>query len=116
MATIRITDLRLRAIIGINDWERDHKQDIVVNIAMDYDENPSTETDDLKDTVDYKTITKNIIEHVEDSEYFLLEKLVNEILNITLQDSRIKKSTVKVDKPQALRFADSVSVEITKSQ
>jgi len=113
MAIVRITDLRLRTIIGIHDWERKHKQDIVINISMDYDAGPSSESDDIKDTVDYKAITKDIIREVEASHFFLLEKLTKMILNIVTQNGLVKKATVRVDKPHALRFADSVSVELS---
>ncbi|MCA9405423.1 MAG: dihydroneopterin aldolase, partial [Candidatus Omnitrophica bacterium] len=57
MAKIRITDLRLRTVIGANDWERDIEQDVIINIKMDFDASPSIQSDNLKDTIDYKTIT-----------------------------------------------------------
>ncbi|MBZ0166672.1 MAG: FolB domain-containing protein, partial [Candidatus Omnitrophica bacterium] len=71
MATIQISNLRLRTIIGANDWERDHKQDVIINIRIGFDAGKSIASDELKDTVDYKTITKDIIEEVEGSSYFL---------------------------------------------
>ena len=116
MATIRITDLRLRAIIGTNDWERDNLQDIVINIAIDYDAQKAARSDKLHDTVDYKTITKNIIKEVESSHFFLLETLCYKILQIVFENPKVKKAFVRVDKPLALRFADSVSVELSQSR
>lgn len=116
MAKIRVTDLRLRAIIGINDWEREHKQDIVINISIDYDANPSIETDHIDDTIDYKTITKEIINTIEKSEFYLLEKLADTIIKIVMKNPKAKSSSVRVDKPGALRFADSVSVELHQNR
>jgi len=112
MATIRITDLRLRTIIGINDWEREEEQDVVINVTMDFDAAKSSQSDNVNDTVDYKDITKDIIKEVESSKYFLLEKLADQILHIILKHPRVTRATVKIDKPFALRFADSVSIEI----
>ena len=113
MATIRITDLRLRTIIGANDWERDNKQDLVINISLEFDATQASKSDNLADTVDYKAITKNIIQLVESSQYFLLEKLADQILQLVLTNTRIIHATVEIDKPQALRFADSVSIEVS---
>ena len=116
MAKIRITDLRLRAIIGTNDWEREEKQDVVLNITIDYDALKAARTDDLADTIDYKEVTKKIIERVEASEFFLLEKLADMILGIVMANPGAREVSVRVDKPQALRFADSVSVELSKKR
>ena len=114
MATIRITDLKLSTIIGINDWERKQKQDILINIRMEYDAAKSVKSDNIKDTIDYKTITKKIIKAVEPSKFLLLEKLTDFILDIVMDNPRIQEATVRVDKPLALRFARSVSTEMTR--
>jgi len=108
---ISIKELRLRTIIGAHDWERDVKQDVVINVIAEVDGNPAAESDDLLDTVDYKMITKEIIELVETSEFYLIEKLAESILDIVMFDQRIVRASVEVDKPHALRFADSVSIE-----
>ncbi len=112
MATLRITDLRLRTIIGVNDWERDIKQDIIINITICYNATKSTKSDDLSDTLDYKSITKEIIKEVENSSFFLLEKLAKMTLDIVMNHPLTEKAIVRIDKPSALRFADSVSIEL----
>jgi D-erythro-7,8-dihydroneopterin triphosphate epimerase len=116
MATIRITDLRLRAIIGIHDWEREHKQDVIINITMEFDALKSIRSDAIKDTVDYKVITKRVIREVEASDFQLLEKLAKLVLDIIMEDPRVQEATVRVDKPFALRFADSVSIELSENR
>ena len=116
MATIRITNLRLRTIIGIYDWERKDKQDVIINVTMEIETPKAVKSDRIKDTVDYKKITKKIIQAVEASKYYLIEKLAGKILEIVMKESRINKATVRVDKPFALRFADSVSFELTQSR
>jgi D-erythro-7,8-dihydroneopterin triphosphate epimerase len=116
MAKIRITNLRLRTIIGANEWERDVEQDIVINVVIDYDATNASKSDNLKDTIDYKTLTKKIIKHVQSSRYFLLEKLADKILTLVLDTPKVTEALVRVDKPLALRFADSVSVELTKKK
>lgn len=112
MAKIRITDLHLRTIIGTNDWERDHKQDIIINISLEFDAAAAAKSDRLSDTVDYKKITKSIIRFVEKSRFQLLEKLTAQVLRIVMEDKRVISASVRIDKPNALRFAKSVSLEL----
>ena len=107
---IRIKNLRLRAIIGIHEWERKDLQDIVLNISMEYDGNRVSETDRLEDTVDYRTVTKRVIQLVQESKCFLLDTLAARILETVMEDERVDKASVEIDKPHALRFTDSVSV------
>ena len=116
MATLRITNLKLRTIIGTNDWERKRKQDVIINIKIDFDASKASENDNIKDTIDYKAITKRIIQEAEPSSFFLLEKLAKRILTIVMENPLVKETAVRVDKPLALRFADSVSVELSEKQ
>ncbi len=113
---IRIKDLRLRAIIGCNDWERDKKQDITINVVMDIENEKAMETDDIADCTDYREVTKEIIEAVEASEFFLLERLAGFILQIVMKRPGVRHATVEVDKPHALRFSRSVSVEVSATR
>ena len=113
MATIRITDLSLRTIIGTNDWERTNKQDVVINVVFEYDAKKASKSDNIKDAVDYKIVTKKIIKEVETSQYGLLEKLTESVLKIVMEDSKVLSATVQIAKPFALRFAKSVSVELS---
>lgn len=114
--TIRITNLTLRTIIGANEWERSKKQEIVINLWIHVNAEKAVQTDDLADTFDYKTAKRNVIALVENSKYKLLEKLAHEVLNVIMVDPRALGATVRVDKPHALRFADSVSVEMSRNK
>ena len=113
MATIRITDLTLKTIIGTNRWERVTKQKIVINAAIDYNASKAITGDNIREAVDYKTVTKKIIYRVQKSRFLLLERLTDFVLKIIMENKKIKSATVRIDKPLALRFAKSVSVELT---
>jgi FolB domain-containing protein len=110
MMTIHIKNLRLRTIVGVNDWERRNRQEVVVNVQMEFDGAKAVGDDNVDQTVDYKAVKRRIMEAVESSSFFLLEKLAARILQIVMEDPRVLKVAVEVDKPLALRFADSVSV------
>lgn len=113
MATITIKNLRLRTIIGIEEAERTNKQDIIINVAIEVDTAQAAQSDHIDDAFNYKTITKRIIHFVEGSSFYLLEKLVEEILQFIMLDDQVLSATVEIDKPAALRFADSVSLKQT---
>ena len=113
IATISIKNLRLRTYIGFNEEEKTKKQDVVVNITLKYDASDASESDSVADAFNYKILTKRVINLVESSSYDLLEKMVAEIINIIKEFEEIEHAVVKIDKPHALRFADSVSVEMS---
>jgi D-erythro-7,8-dihydroneopterin triphosphate epimerase len=107
---IRIKNLRLRAIIGVNSWEREHAQEVVLNVELEYDGTRAADTDSIEDAIDYKRLKLQIMQEVEASHYFLLEKLASRVLELVARDPKVQRAVVEIDKPSALRFADSVSV------
>ncbi|ALS98798.1 dihydroneopterin triphosphate 2'-epimerase [Lacimicrobium alkaliphilum] len=109
-ATIRIKNLRLRTYIGIKPDEVDNKQDVLINVKIRYRAEQATSSDDMQDALNYRTITKRIIELVENNRFSLLEKLTSEILAIAAEHPWVIYAEAEVDKPHALRFADSVSL------
>lgn len=114
--TIQIKDLLVRTIIGINEEERHNKQDVVINITLYADHTAAGASDDIADTVNYKTIAKQTIKLVEESQFYLVEKMAQEIVNLCLADSRVQRAVVTVEKPGALRFARSVGVTLDRSR
>ena len=111
---IEIRDLLLRGIIGINDWEREKEQDILINITLFADLHPAGHSDDIADTVNYRSITKRVIQHVESSQRFTVEALAEDISHLCLEEQGVLRARVRVEKPGALRFARSVGVEIER--
>ena len=113
---IHIKDLLLRTILGINEEERRNRQDVLINIILYADTRAAGRSDDIDDAVNYRTITKQIIELVEGSTFFLVEKMAAEIAGICLADPRVERARVRIEKPGALRFARSVGVEIERGR
>lgn len=107
---IKIENLRLRTVVGIYEWEKNVKQDVVINIELEFNGDMAVKTDDIKNTIDYKSITKRIIADIEGREYNLIEKIAGDVVDIIMEDTRVERASVRIDKPGALRFADSVSV------
>ncbi|MBN2685964.1 MAG: dihydroneopterin aldolase [Pontiellaceae bacterium] len=116
MDKIFIRELALRCIIGIYPEERREKQDVVINVEMHCDLRKAGTSDDLNDTVDYKSIKKSILKLVEESRFQLIETMAESIAAIALSDKKVQAVVVTVDKPGALRFAKSSAVEITRKR
>lgn len=113
---IVIKNLFLRTIIGINDDERANRQDVLINLVLETDTRIPGRSDDIADAVNYRSMTKQVIDLVEGSKFYLVEKMAEEIAGLCLHDKRIARATVSVEKPAALRFARSVGVTIERSQ
>ncbi len=111
-ATIDIENLRLRTYIGFNPEELTKKQDVVINIQIRYALQPAVLGDSVDDALNYKTVTKAVIDCVENGRFLLLEKLVADVLQICSQHPDVTHSRVRIEKPHALRFADSVSLTL----
>ena len=111
-ATIHVRNLRLRTFIGFNAEEMEKQQDVVINIEMNYSLAESVLRDEVADALDYKVITKKVIAHVENGRFLLLEKLVADVLDICSEHPGVNHARVSIDKPHALRFADSVSLTL----
>ena len=113
---IYIEDLLVRAILGIEPHERTNLQDIIVNLILYVDIRKAGISDQIDDCVNYRSIKKRIFKLVEESQFFLVEKLENEIARVILTEYPVEKVQVRVDKPGALRFAKSVGIEIERTR
>jgi len=115
MDQVFIKDLLVRGIIGVNDWEREKPQDILINIAISADLSAAGESDDISDSVNYKTIAKKAQARAETAKRLTVEALAADIAKICLEVPGVQKVRVKVEKPNAVRFARSVGVEVERS-
>lgn len=112
LAEIEIRNLRLRTYVGFNPEEREKQQDVVINIRIDYALSDGILADEVGSELNYKTITKAVISHVEQGRFLLLEKLAADVLAICSEHREVRRARVSVDKPHALRFADSVAITL----
>lgn len=113
--TILIRDLLVRGIIGVNDWEREKEQDIVINMSLSVDARAGGESDDVADVLNYRTLTKRVIAHVESAKPYLVEALAHQLARIAVVDFGAQRARVRVEKPGALRYARSVGIEVERT-
>ena len=113
---VHVRNLLLRTIVGINPDERVNRQDVVINIAVSCDCRPAAESDAIEDAVNYRTISKRVIQLVEHSRFYLVETMAEEIAKLALADPRATAVRVEVLKPGAVRFAEAVGVEVVRNK
>jgi FolB domain-containing protein len=116
MDQVLIKDLLVRGIIGINDWERVTPQDILINIVLFVDLQRAGDTDNIADCVNYRTVAKKVQAQVETAKRLTVEALAADIARLCLDDPKVYKVRVRVEKPGAVRYTQSVGVEIERSR
>jgi FolB domain-containing protein len=114
MDKIFITDLLIRGVIGITEKEREQPQDILVNVTIGTDTANAAKSDNVEDSVNYRTVAKKILAHVETIKRYTVEALAADVATICLNEPHALSVVVRVEKPGAVRFARSVGVEIER--
>ena len=116
MDKIILKDLVARGIIGVNDWERENKQEIRINLILFTDIKKAGEMDLLDFSVNYRTIAKKVLAHAESVGRLTVEALATDLARICLGEPGVEKVQVRVEKPGAIRFSASVGVEIERER
>ncbi len=114
MDQVLIKDLLARGVIGISDRERSQPQDILVNVVIFSDTSKAAETDNVEDSVNYRTVAKMILAYVEQAQRHTVEALVSDLAGLVLAEPGVEGVRIRVEKPGAVRFSRSVGVEIER--
>ena len=116
MDRIFLRDLRLACTIGVNDWEREVRQTIAIDIDLERDLAEAGRKDDLALTTDYKALRDRVEAIAAESRFFLIEALADRIARACLEEPGVERVRVRVEKPGALRGTRTVGVEIFRGQ
>ena len=111
-----IEDLRIQTVIGVFDWEREITQTISLDLQMAYDISRAAKSDDIVDTLDYKAVSKRLIQFVESSEFQLVEALAEHCASIVLEEFPVTSLRLKLSKPGAVRGSSAVGVIIERGE
>ncbi|MDT4761782.1 dihydroneopterin aldolase [Sphaerochaeta sp. PS] len=116
MDQVCIRNLVARGIIGINDWEREKPQEIMINVVLFADLHAAGKSDNIQDSVNYRTIAKKLLLHAESAHRFTVEALAADLARLCLDDPGVHKVRIQLEKPGAVRFSSSVGVEIERTR
>lgn len=114
MDIVYIRDLKIEAIIGINDWEREVKQTVSLDLEMATDIRKAADSDDIADTVDYKAVAKRLIAYVEETEFLLVETMAERVSEIIRKEFGVTWLRLRVGKGEAVTGAADVGVVIER--
>jgi FolB domain-containing protein len=116
MDQVFISDLSARGILGINDWEREKPQEILVNLVLFGDLSRAGVSDDIRDCINYRTVAKKVLAQAETARRYTVEALAADLARLCLDEPGVQKVRVRVEKPGAVRFSRSVGVEIEREK
>ena len=116
MDQIFISDLVARGIIGVNPWEREKPQAILINIVLFTDIRQSANSDDIDDSSNYRIVAKKVLAHAETVQRQTVEALTTDLARLCLEEPGVQQVRIRVEKPGAVRFSKSVGVEIQRSK
>jgi len=114
--TVLIKDFIINEIIGIHEHEKINKQKIIFNIVIDVNQNTLPNENDLESVVDYEKITNKLKNLTKNKKYNFLESLAEDSFKEIFEDKRINSVKIKIEKPDAIKNANSVGVEVFKSR
>lgn len=114
MDIIYLHDLKIECIIGIWEWERRLKQTVILDLDMAADIRRAAASDKIEDTLNYKAVSKRLVEFVGGSQFQLVETLAEKIAEILLAEFRLRWVRVRVNKKGAVRRAGDVGVIIER--
>jgi len=109
-----IEDLRVDAIIGIYDWEREVKQTVALDIQMAADNVKPASTEKIEDALDYKAVAKRLIAYTEKSQFQLVETLAENLAEIIINEFDVPWCRLKLSKLGAVTGSRSVGVIIER--
>jgi len=114
--TVFIKNFIIEEIIGIHEYEKIKKQKIKFNIVLDISQSTTPNEKNIKSIVDYEKITNKLENLTKNKNYNFLESLVEDSFKEIFEDKRINSATIKIEKPEAIKNAESVGVEVFKTR
>ncbi|MBU6141156.1 MAG: dihydroneopterin aldolase [Proteobacteria bacterium] len=109
---IKIKNLRLKTILGVHAWEENIDREIIINAEIETNQVTSHASDNIDDTIDYDEIIFKIKNLVKSKRFKLIEKMTAEIMQEIMQDKRISRCKIEVDKVGVIADVDSFSVTL----
>ena len=116
MDQIFIKNLVARGIIGINDWEREKPQEILINVVLFADLHKVGISDNIQDSINYRSVAKKLLKHAETARRYTVEALAADMARLCLDEPGVYKVRILLEKPGAVRFSSSVGVEIERTR
>lgn len=113
---IIIKNLILSARVGVLDWEQALAQKLVVNLTLFRSLQAAGQSDDLTQSVDYKSVADRIVAYCKDKNFALLETYAEKIAEVILTEYAVEKVRLELLKPHITATIGEVGVVIERAQ
>lgn len=114
MDIVYIRELEIRTIIGIYDWEREQQQIVSLDLEMGSDIAKAAASDTIDNALDYKAVAKRLINFIENSEFYLVETMAEQVAEIVLKEFNVPWVKLRLGKPGAVTGSKDVGVIIER--
>ncbi|MGS0629086.1 MULTISPECIES: bifunctional dihydroneopterin aldolase/7,8-dihydroneopterin epimerase [Photorhabdus] len=116
MDIVFIEELVVITTIGVYDWEQTIKQKLVFDIEMGWDNKRASSSDNVEYCLDYAKVSEAVINHVENQNFALVERVAEEVADLLLNRFNSPWIRIKVSKPGAVAQARQVGVIIERKK
>ena len=116
MDKVLITDLQANGVIGVEEAEREHSQDVLINVCLYTDIHAAGLSDSITDTINYTAVSKLILAEVSATSFRTVEALATHLARLVLQNFPVDKLDIRVEKPNRVKYALRVGVEISRTR
>ena len=114
MDRIFLSEMKIETTVGIWEWEKRIKQQVIIDIEMSADIKKAAATDQIEDTLNYKAVAKSVRKLVEESSFQLVETMAEKIAELVIGEHNVSWVRVKVNKPGAMRGSKGVGIIIER--
>ncbi|EAR60884.1 dihydroneopterin aldolase [Neptuniibacter caesariensis] len=116
MDIVYIRELEVETVIGIYDWEREIRQRVNLDLEMGTDIRQAANTEDVENTLNYKTVSDRLIDFISQSEFLLVETMAEQIAELVKEEFSVKWLRLRLGKPGAVPAAQDVGVIIERGE
>ena len=113
---IFIEGIKCYSTIGINNWEKNTKQPLIIDVSLLMEKIDNNNKDNINETINYKLVSYSVKELVEKNTYELIETRSKDIALLCLKNQKVVEAKVKINKPNALKISNNVGVVITRGK
>ena len=114
MERIFLSEMKIETTVGIWEWEKRIKQQVIIDIEMSADIKKAAASDQIEDTLNYKAVAKSVRKLVEESSFQLVETMAEKISELVIGEHNVSWVRVKVNKPGAIRGSKGVGIIIER--
>jgi dihydroneopterin aldolase len=114
MDIVFVKDLRFKTIVGCWDWERQMEQLVSIDLEMGWDNKPAAASDDIKDALNYKEVSKRVESFVREKKFELVESAAEGIAGVIMDEFGVPWVRVAIHKPYAVTGSKSVGVVVER--